>query len=104
MARRRRRASDDSRLVGRRKQVAVGFLIAAAHTSAQLVQVAQAEVLGVVHDDRIGIGNVDAVLDDGRGDQHIEFPIDEVHDQPLQASRQASCRAPRPRGPWGRCG
>ena len=61
-----------------------GFLIAAAHTSAQLVQVAQAEVLGIVHDDRIGIGNVNAVLDDGRGDQHVEFPVDKVHDQPLQ--------------------
>ena len=71
-------------LVGRRKQVAVALLVRTPHAAAQLVQVAQTEVLGVVDDDRIGVGNVDAVLDDGRRHQHVEFPVDEVHDEFLQ--------------------
>ena len=70
--------------VGRRKQVAVALLIRTPYAAAQLVQVAQTEVLGVVDDDRIGVGDVDAVLDDGRRHQHVELPVDEVHDEFFQ--------------------
>ena len=39
------------------------------------------EVLRVVDDDRIGIGHVDARLDDRRSHQHVELAVDKVHHQ-----------------------
>ena len=57
--------------VGRRQQVAIGLAIRPPHTAAQLMQIAQTVVLGIVDDDRIGVGDVDAVFDDGRRDQHV---------------------------------
>jgi hypothetical protein len=40
------------------EQVAVGLLVAAAHATAQLVQIAEAEVLRLVHDDRVRVRDV----------------------------------------------
>ena len=81
MARKRRRASEDNNSSGGRQQVTISLLVGTPDTPAQLMQVAQSEILGVVDDDGIGIGDIDAVLDDGRRYEHIEFPVDEVHDE-----------------------
>ena len=40
-----------------------------------------------VDDDRIGVGNIDSVLDYRGGDQHIELAIDEVHNELLHILR-----------------
>ena len=42
------------------------------------MQVAQADVLGLVDNDGIGVGDVQAVLDDGRAQKHIIIAADEV--------------------------
>ncbi len=48
------------------------------------MQVAQSEVVGIHHDDGIGIGDVDSVLHDGGGEQHVEVVVDESHDDLFQ--------------------
>ena len=69
------------------QQVAEGFLVAASHTPAHLVQVAQAEVLRLVDDDGVGVGDVDAALDDGGGNEYVVVVIHEVEDNLLQFGR-----------------
>ena len=41
------------------------------HAAAQLVQVGQAVAVGVVDEDRVGVGNVEAAFDDRRRQQDI---------------------------------
>ena len=72
-------------LVHRVQEVRVGALASTTHASAQLVQLAQAVVLGVVHDERVRVRDVQAGLHDGRAHQHIEAALPEVHDNLLQA-------------------
>ena len=50
------------------------------HASAQLVQFAQTEVLGVVHNDSVHVGHVDAALHDGGGQQHVVIVVGEIDD------------------------
>ena len=66
------------------QQVAERLAVAAAHTATHLVQVGESEMLGTIDDDGIGIGDVDAVLDDGGGEQHVVVVVDEVEDDVLQ--------------------
>lgn len=68
-------------LLGGREQVTESLAVRPPHTAPELVQIAQSEVLRVVDDDRIGIGHVDARLDDRRGHQHVELAVDKVHHQ-----------------------
>src|SRR5690554_1649069 len=63
---------------GRGDQMAKRLFVAAPHATAQLVQVAQTEVVGVVDEDGVGVGDVYSGFDDCRGYQHIEIPFDEV--------------------------
>ena len=72
-------------LVHRVQEVRVGALAATTHAAAQLVQLAQAVVLGVVHDERVRVRDVQAGLHDGRAHQHVEAALPEVHDNLLQA-------------------
>ncbi|MEZ4808218.1 MAG: hypothetical protein R2815_12215 [Flavobacteriales bacterium] len=67
-----------------REQVAVGLPVAAPHAAAQLVQVAEAEVLRLVHDDRVRVRDVEAVLHDGGADEHIGVALDEVEHHLLE--------------------
>ena len=87
MACRRRLASGVSEDKGGAKQVAESLFVAAPHTAAHLVQVAQAEVLRLVDDDGIGVRYVDAALDDGGGEQHVVIVVDEIEDNLLQFGR-----------------
>ena len=49
--------------------------------AAELVQVGEAEVFGFVDEHGVGVGDVDAGLDDGRGDEDVGLVADEaVHD------------------------
>lgn len=54
------------------QEVAVRLVAPAPDAAAQLVQLRQAEVVGVVHDDRAGRGDVEAGLDDRRRDEHVD--------------------------------
>ena len=51
------------------------------------MQVAQSESVGIIHDDGIGIGNIDSVLYDGSRKKQIIVVIDESHDDLLQFLR-----------------
>ena len=59
--------------VGGDEQVAEGFFVAAPHTAAHLVEVAEAEVLGVVDEHGVGVGDVEAVLDERGGYKHVHI-------------------------------
>ena len=67
--------------VARQQQDGVGFFPGAAHTAAQLIEIRQAEAVGAVDEDGVGIGDIDAGLDDGGGKQDVGLALDEgVHD------------------------
>ena len=48
-------------------------MLAAPDATAQLVQLGDAEALGVLDEHYGRVGDVDADLDDGRGDEHVGF-------------------------------
>src|SRR5713101_353037 len=56
----------------------MGFLRAAADASAKLVELGQAEALGVLDDHDGGVGNVDADFDDSGGDEDLGFVFAEA--------------------------
>ena len=55
MALMRLRASVSKPRVARQQQVGVGLVLVAAHAAAQLVKFAQAETIGAIDDDRVGV-------------------------------------------------
>src|SRR5258708_6502622 len=60
---------------------AMGFLRAAADASAKLVELGEAETLGVLDDHDGGVRDVDADFDDGGGDEDLRFVLAEaLHD------------------------
>src|SRR4029434_8865586 len=65
-------------LVGRDEQVGVSAAVRAPDAAAKLIELRQPVSVRPVDDDRVGAWNVDAVLDDRRGDQHVVFVIDEI--------------------------
>ena len=65
-------------LSGGEEQVAVGAVLVAADAAAKLVQVGQAEAVGLVDEDRVGVGDVEAALDDRGGDEEVGLVADEV--------------------------
>ena len=46
-------------------------MLGAAHASAELVEIGEAEAVGAVYDDRVRVRDVHAALDDRRRDEHI---------------------------------
>ena len=72
------------RLLRRVEEVAVGALAAAADAAAQLVQLAEAEAVGALDDQGVGVGDVQAGLDDRGADQHVELLVPEVQDDLLE--------------------
>ena len=66
-----------------REQIGVGLVVRAAHPSAQLVQLGQAEFVRPIHDDGVGGGHVDARLDDGGAQQQVVGDLDACFRQQL---------------------
>ena len=62
----------------RRQQETKGLLIASPHPPAQLVQIAQPEMLGVMDDHRIRIRDIDPVFHDGGRQQDIVIVVHET--------------------------
>ena len=75
---------EGERSLRRSYQIAECLLVATPHSASHLVQVAQSEVVGIHHDDGVGIGDIDSVLHDGGGEQHVEVVVDESHDDLFQ--------------------
>ena len=68
----------------RRQEIAEGPLVGAAHAATELVEVAQTKRVRLVDEDGVGVGDVDAALDDGGGHQHVVGALDEVGHHPLE--------------------
>jgi hypothetical protein len=66
------------------EQVGVGLVVRAADAAAQLVQLGQAELVGAVDEDGVGVRIVDAGLDDGRAQQQVVALLGEVAHDALQ--------------------
>ena len=92
MACRRRLASGVSEDKGRSQQVAESLFVAAPHTAAHLVQVAQTEILCLVDDDGIGVRYVDTALDNGGGEQNVIIIVDKIENNLLQFGQVPSVR------------
>ncbi len=60
------------------EEVGVGTLAPTTHPATQLVELAESVLVGAVDDEGVRIGDVEAGLDDGGGDQHVELALPEV--------------------------
>ena len=77
------------RLLGHRlgrvvQEVGVRAFAAAADTPAQLVQLGEAEPVGVVYDQRVRVGDVESGLDDRRAYEHVDVAMPEVADYAVE--------------------
>ena len=61
-------------------------MLVAAHAAAELVQVGQAVVVGLVDEDRVGVGDVEPALDDRRGHQQVGLAGRRSRASPLPAA------------------
>jgi hypothetical protein len=66
------------RLVRRVQKVGVGLVVGAPNAAAQLVELREAELVGIVDDDRVDVGDVDPVLDDRGRNEHVDVALDEA--------------------------
>ena len=65
-------------------EVGVGLGGRAAYAALQLVHLGEAQTLGVLDDERVGVGVVDAALDDGGGHEHVQLAGGELLHHLLQ--------------------
>ena len=75
-------AADDA--FARDQQIGVAALGRAADPAAQLVELGQAELVGMVHDQGVGVGDVQAGLDDGGAEQQVGLTAHETEHDPFQ--------------------
>ncbi len=69
------------RLVFVVQEVGVGPLATSTDATAQLVQLREPVLVGAIDDERVRVGDVEAGLDDGGRDEHVELALPEVdHD------------------------
>ena len=71
MAASRLRAISERTVSGGHQEVRVGAAVRAADPAAELVELGQAVAVGAVHDQGVGARDVEAVLDDGGGHEHV---------------------------------
>src|SRR2546428_13753629 len=57
----------------RQKQIGVSLVFGATDAAAKLVEIRQAEKVGLVDDDRVRVRNVEPVCDDGRATRHVDI-------------------------------
>ncbi|MEI2704358.1 MAG: hypothetical protein V9E89_03630 [Ilumatobacteraceae bacterium] len=74
-------------IVRRVEEVGVGLLRAAPDPPAQLVQLRQAEQIGAVDDQRVGVGDIQPALDDRRRQQNVVLAVGEL----LPSRAASSC-------------
>src|SRR5690606_52112 len=60
------------RLLRRIEEVGVGTLPPSTHAATQLVQLGEAELVSPVHDEGVGVGDVQSGLDDRGAHHHVE--------------------------------
>ena len=53
-------------------------MLVTSHPPAELIKVAQAEPVGPINDNRVGVRDIESAFDDGRREKHIRLPIDKL--------------------------
>src|ERR1017187_7340144 len=59
--------------MARQEQIRISLMLVAPNAAAQLVKLAQTKTVGAVNDDRVRVRNIEAALDDGRGQQNVRL-------------------------------
>ena len=77
------------RLLGHRlgrivQEVRIRALTSTTDAATQLMQLAQAEAVGMVDDQRVGVGDIKAGFDDGGAYQHVDVAMPEVADYAVE--------------------
>ena len=72
------------RVVARRHEVGVGLMVAAPDAASQLMQLRESKHVRAVDEDGVGVGDVNARLDDGGAKEHVEALLVEVAHDVLQ--------------------
>ena len=72
---------------GRCQQVAERLAVAAPHAPAHLVQVTQTKAMGIINDDGVGVGYINAVFNNSGREQHVVVVVNEAHDYFLEFLR-----------------
>ena len=77
------------RLLGHRlgrivQEVRIRALTSTTDAATQLMQLAQAEAVGMVDDQRVGVGDIKAGFDDGGAYQHVDVAMPEVADHTVK--------------------
>ena len=105
LKRREALAGDRSERTFRRDQkVRVGALVGAADAAAELIELGKAKAVGAIDEDGVGARDIEAVLDDGGGDENVRFVADEFQHHFFEFAIRASGRGRSPRAPWNeRC-
>ena len=78
IARSRRAAVLREMLVRIDQQVAIGPVLVPPDAAAKLMQIGQAVAVGLVDEDRVGVGNIEPAFDDRRRQQHVELDVHEI--------------------------
>ena len=69
-------------------EVGVGARLGAADAAAQLIELGEAEHFGAMHDQRVGVGQVEAGFDDGGRQQHVVLAVVEGGHDVFQLARR----------------
>ena len=80
------------------EHVAVGAVVGAADTAAELVEIGQAVMIGLVDEDCVGVGDVEPTLDDRRRQEDLRPPLDEVDHHVLELGLREPAVADADRG------
>ena len=62
----------------------IGGPVGTPHPASQLIQLGQPHAVRIMDNHGIGIGYIQAGLNDGGGHQHVNFPVDKIRHNPLQ--------------------
>lgn len=75
-------ASFGEGLVAGVKEIGVGLAVGSPDTAPKLVELGEAELVGIFDDEGVGVGDIESGFDDGGADEDIDFALDESdHDR-----------------------
>ena len=84
------------------EEIGIGGAVPAADAAAELVEIGEAIGVGAVDEDGVGVGDVDAVFDDGGGKEDIELALFEAVEDRSRCHRGPSGHGRRRCGRRGR--
>ncbi len=88
--------------VFRNEKIGVGGPVPAADSAAELVEVGEAVGVGPIDENRVGVGDIDAVFYDRRREEEVDLPLFETVEDLRRRHRCPSGHGRRRCGPTGR--